>query len=79
MHKLTWPISGEDGMIKLEYTTIFDCLVGLILHCDVSTLPQILLPVQFLVAYGPNPNDGLMSEQKTSAKELTLVIGHNTP
>jgi len=55
-----------------------DSSADLILHCEVSTLLHVAFSVHFLVALGPNPNDGFMSLQNTSDVSLTLVIGHNT-
>ena len=63
----------------VEYITIVDCCVGLIVHCEVSTLLHVASSLQLLVAVGPNPNDGLISLQSISDILFALVIGHNIP
>ena len=84
---LTWLISVEFMLVLLmsststyvEYTTIVDCCEGLTVHCEVSTPLHVPSCLQLLVAIGPNPNDGLMLLQNSSAVSLTSVIGHNIP
>ena len=64
----------------VEYITMVDCCcVGLIVHCEVSTILHVASSLQLLVALGPNPNDGFTSLQNISAISLALVIGHNIP
>ena len=64
----------------VEYSTMVDCCcVGLIVHCEVSTLLHVASSLQLLVALGPNPNDGLISLQDNTTVSFTLVIGHNIP
>ena len=63
----------------VEYITMVDCCVGLIVHCEVSTLLHVASSLHLLVAVGPNPNDGLISLQSISAILFALVIGHNIP
>ena len=56
-----------------------DCCEGLTVHCDVSTLLHVASSLQFRVALGPNPNEGLTSLHNTSALLVASVIGHNIP
>ena len=64
----------------VEYITMVDCCcVGLIVHCEVSTILHVASSLQLLVALGPNPNDGFTSLQNIFALLFALVIGHNIP
>ena len=64
----------------VEYITMVDCCcVGLIVHCEVSTILHVASSLQLLVALGPNPNDGLISLQDISTVSFTLMVGHNIP
>ena len=63
----------------VEYIMMVNCCIGLIVHCEVSTLLHVASSLQLLVAVGPNPKDGLISLQYISAILSILVIGHNNP
>ena len=63
----------------VEYIIMVDCCVGLIVHCEVSTLLHVASSLHLLVAIEPNSNDGLMSLQSISSILFALVIGHNIP
>ena len=53
--------------------------VGVTLHCDMSTLSQVPFALHLLMARGPKPNIGMISEQYTPATSLAVITGHKTP